>query len=194
MTWYTNAHEKLVDVATGKYLIYYHVNSADGQHGGWIWRGYLKSAASTPVTLTTTTMNWATAAKSAGLQSADIKLMKLFPHAAYDADLMAVVNQVFASTENQPILTEETSTANDDFNQLLTVNHTDYSAVYLVRFNVNNPNSLAEVKQAVNANLDANGQADLQRWHIAGKIAPIGTATQASGLKAGSGLLVFATK
>lgn len=41
VTWYTDAHEKLYKKATGKYYIYYHVKSADGQHGGWVWRGYL---------------------------------------------------------------------------------------------------------------------------------------------------------
>jgi hypothetical protein len=188
VTWYTNAHEKLYDVATGKYLIYYHVNSADGQHGGWIWRGYLKSAASTPAAVTTATMNWATATKTAGLQPADISLMKLFPHAAYDSDLMAVVNQVFASADNQPILTEQITSADDDFDQLLTANNASYSAFYLVRFHVSDPTNAAAVKQAVDAQLTAQQQKDLQRWQIAGKI---GTPTGTTG---GTGLLVFASK
>lgn len=41
VTWYTDAHEKLYMKNSGHYAIYYHVKSADGQHGGWIWRGYL---------------------------------------------------------------------------------------------------------------------------------------------------------
>lgn len=41
ITWYTDAHEKLYMKNSGHYAIYYHVKSADGQHGGWIWRGYL---------------------------------------------------------------------------------------------------------------------------------------------------------
>ncbi len=192
VTWYTNAHEKLYDVATGKYLIYYHVNSADGQHGGWIWRGYLKSAASTPATLTTSTMNWASATKTAGLQPADIALMKLFPHATYDPDLMTAVNQVFASTDNQPILSEEISSANDDFDNLLTANNTEYSGFYLVRFHVKDPANAAEVKQAIDDAVTAADQADLQRWTIAGKIAPLGTKTPY--VSGGMGLLVFGTK
>lgn len=43
VTWYTDAHEKLYKKNSGHYAIYYHVKSADGQHGGWIWRGYLKN-------------------------------------------------------------------------------------------------------------------------------------------------------
>lgn len=42
VTWYTNQHEKLYRKSKGDTIIYYHVNSADGKHGGWIWRGYLK--------------------------------------------------------------------------------------------------------------------------------------------------------
>ncbi|WP_225428263.1 hypothetical protein [Levilactobacillus enshiensis] len=194
VTWYTNAHEKLYDVATGKYLIYYHVNSADGQHGGWIWRGYLKSAATTPATPTTSSMNWTAATQAEQLRPADIKLMQLFPHAAYDGALMAVVNQVFASPTNQPILTEEDSGANNDFDQLLTKNNALYSAFYLVRFKVDDPNSLAEVKQAVNDKLTAGQRADLQRWRIAGKIAPSDSSNQSPYLKSGMGLLVFAAK
>ncbi|AKP65081.1 hypothetical protein FC99_GL001223 [Levilactobacillus koreensis JCM 16448] len=194
VTWVTNAHEKLYDVVTGKYLIYYHVNSADGQHGGWIWRGYLKPAASNPATPTTSTMNWTAATQAAGLQPADISLMKLFPHATYDAKLMAAVNQVFAFGDNQPILTEQIMQANNDFNQVLTANHDDYSAIYLVRFKVTDPNNLTEVKQAVATALDAKGQATLQRWQIAGKIAPLGIGTQSNYLRSGMGLLVFAMK
>lgn len=41
VTWYTDAHEKLYKKSTGKSYIYYHIKSADGQHGGWVWRGYL---------------------------------------------------------------------------------------------------------------------------------------------------------
>lgn len=41
MTWYTDAHEKLYNKAKRTSAIYYHVKSDDGQHGGWIWRGYL---------------------------------------------------------------------------------------------------------------------------------------------------------
>ncbi|WP_225353287.1 hypothetical protein [Secundilactobacillus paracollinoides] len=43
VTWYTNQHEKLYRKSKGDYIIYYHVNTADGKHGGWIWRGYLKA-------------------------------------------------------------------------------------------------------------------------------------------------------
>lgn len=42
-TWYTNMHEKVQVKSTGNYRIYYHVVSGNGKHGGWIWRGYLKS-------------------------------------------------------------------------------------------------------------------------------------------------------
>ncbi|KRK48695.1 lysozyme [Secundilactobacillus kimchicus] len=42
VTWVTDKHEKLYRKATHDYIIYYHVKSTDGQHGGWIWRGYLK--------------------------------------------------------------------------------------------------------------------------------------------------------
>jgi lysozyme len=42
VTWVTDAHEKLYKKNTGKYAIYYHVKSTVGNHGGWIWRGYLK--------------------------------------------------------------------------------------------------------------------------------------------------------
>ncbi|MEE8824429.1 glycosyl hydrolases family 25 [Lentilactobacillus sunkii] len=43
VTWVTDAHEKLYKKNTGKYAIYYHVKSTVGNHGGWIWRGYLTS-------------------------------------------------------------------------------------------------------------------------------------------------------
>jgi len=43
VTWYTDAHEKLYNKAKRTSAIYYHVKSGDGQHGGWIWRGYLKN-------------------------------------------------------------------------------------------------------------------------------------------------------
>lgn len=42
VTWVTDAHEKLYSKKTGHYSIYYHVKSTVGNHGGWIWRGYLK--------------------------------------------------------------------------------------------------------------------------------------------------------
>lgn len=42
VTWVTDKHEKLYRKATHDYIIYYHVKSTDGLHGGWIWRGYLK--------------------------------------------------------------------------------------------------------------------------------------------------------
>ncbi|MFC6259732.1 hypothetical protein [Levilactobacillus fujinensis] len=48
VTWVTDAHEKLYRKAKGSSAIYYHVKSADGQHGGWIWRGYL-TAGTVPV-------------------------------------------------------------------------------------------------------------------------------------------------
>ncbi|WP_258115318.1 hypothetical protein [Levilactobacillus yiduensis] len=41
VTWYTEAHEKLYNKKKHTAAIYYHVKSGDGQHGGWIWRGYL---------------------------------------------------------------------------------------------------------------------------------------------------------
>lgn len=41
VTWVTDAHEKLYKKNTGNYAIYYHVRSTVGNHGGWIWRGYL---------------------------------------------------------------------------------------------------------------------------------------------------------
>lgn len=41
VTWVTDAHQKLYKKNTGKYAIYYHVKSTTGNHGGWIWRGYL---------------------------------------------------------------------------------------------------------------------------------------------------------
>ncbi|WP_367295905.1 hypothetical protein [Levilactobacillus yonginensis] len=47
ITWLTNAHEKLYDKRTHKAAIYYHVNSFDGRHGGWIWRGYLTPGGAT---------------------------------------------------------------------------------------------------------------------------------------------------
>ena len=45
VTWVTDAHEKLYRKAKGSAAIYYHVKSVDGQHGGWIWRGYLTAGA-----------------------------------------------------------------------------------------------------------------------------------------------------
>ncbi|MFC6253523.1 GH25 family lysozyme [Secundilactobacillus hailunensis] len=40
-TWYTDGHEKLYRKSSHSYAIYYHVRSGNGQHSGWIWRGYL---------------------------------------------------------------------------------------------------------------------------------------------------------
>ncbi|WP_252904443.1 hypothetical protein [Secundilactobacillus silagei] len=40
-TWYTDGHEKLYRKSSHHYAIYYHVRSGNGQHAGWIWRGYL---------------------------------------------------------------------------------------------------------------------------------------------------------
>ncbi|KRK20494.1 hypothetical protein FC61_GL001274 [Levilactobacillus brevis ATCC 14869 = DSM 20054] len=45
ITWYTDAHEKLYKKYKGHNAIYYHVKSVDGALKGWIWRGYLKSVA-----------------------------------------------------------------------------------------------------------------------------------------------------
>lgn len=45
VTWYTDAHEKLYNKRKHTAAIYYHVKSEDGQHGGWIWRGYLTAGA-----------------------------------------------------------------------------------------------------------------------------------------------------
>lgn len=42
VTWVTDAHEKLYKKNSSHYAIYYHVKSTTGNHGGWIWRGYLK--------------------------------------------------------------------------------------------------------------------------------------------------------
>ncbi|WP_341778215.1 hypothetical protein [Levilactobacillus sp. HBUAS70063] len=55
VTWYTDAHEKLYKKNKGYSAIYYHVKSADGTLQGWIWRGYLKAAGSTPTTTKPTT-------------------------------------------------------------------------------------------------------------------------------------------
>ncbi|MGP4115573.1 hypothetical protein [Levilactobacillus zymae] len=41
--WLTDAHQKIYDRYRHTAAIYYHVRSQDGQHSGWIWRGYLRS-------------------------------------------------------------------------------------------------------------------------------------------------------
>ncbi|WP_225419764.1 hypothetical protein [Levilactobacillus cerevisiae] len=53
VTWYTDAHEKLYNKAKRTSAIYYHVKSGDGQHGGWIWRGYLTAGQAAEVAGTT---------------------------------------------------------------------------------------------------------------------------------------------
>jgi len=45
--WFTDAHEKLYRKAKGTSAIYYHVQTAAGEHKGWIWRGYLKPTTTT---------------------------------------------------------------------------------------------------------------------------------------------------
>ncbi|GEO70069.1 hypothetical protein [Levilactobacillus acidifarinae] len=40
--WVTDAHQKVTDRYRHTTAIYYHVKSQDGQHSGWIWRGYLR--------------------------------------------------------------------------------------------------------------------------------------------------------
>lgn len=54
VTWVTDAHEKLYNKAKRTSAIYYHVKSTDGQHGGWIWRGYL-TAGPAPKSIETNT-------------------------------------------------------------------------------------------------------------------------------------------
>jgi len=53
VTWYTDAHEKLYNKHKRTSAIYYHVKSGDGQHGGWIWRGYLTAGQATRENTTT---------------------------------------------------------------------------------------------------------------------------------------------
>lgn len=53
VTWYTDAHEKLYNKHKRTSAIYYHVKSGDGQHGGWIWRGYLTAGQATGDNTTT---------------------------------------------------------------------------------------------------------------------------------------------
>jgi len=133
MVWYTNAHEELYDVDSGNYLIYYHVNSADGQHGGWIWRGYLNDASSTqkakttapvvtpttsttgtsstttsdntaPATATTSTMDWTPYIQVDGLQVADVNLMKQFPNSFYSEQAAGAANTFLETGTGRDIL------------------------------------------------------------------------------------------
>lgn len=133
MVWYTNAHEELYDVDSGNYLIYYHVNSTDGQHGGWIWRGYLNDASSTqkaktsvpvatpststtgtsstttsdnttPAPATTSTMDWANVIQDFDLQPADVNLMKMFPNCIYDKSVEHAANDFIGSGDGDNIL------------------------------------------------------------------------------------------
>jgi len=52
-TWITDAHEKLYNLDTHTYAIYYHVRTANDSHAGWIWRGYLSAGAASQAQPTT---------------------------------------------------------------------------------------------------------------------------------------------
>ncbi|WP_225428262.1 hypothetical protein [Levilactobacillus enshiensis] len=159
MVWYTNAHEELYDVDSGNYLIYYHVNSADGQHGGWIWRGYLKDASSvkktktsapatTPSTstdgngstdsntstdsttpATTSTMDWTPYIQVDALEPADINLMKQFPNSFYSEQAAGAANDFLETGTGRDILDQGRTT------ELLHQEYSDFLAGWGLKTN-----------------------------------------------------------
>lgn len=180
MVWYTNAHEELYDIDSGNYLIYYHVNSADGQHGGWIWRGYLNDASSTqkaktsvpvatpststtgasstttsdnttPATATTSTMDWTNAIQDFGLQSADVNLMKMFPNCVYDKSVEHAANDFIANGNNILEFGMGTPKAQAGVEYLLSGLGIQYKDFRAVVINVKDPDNSDEVAQALSA-------------------------------------------
>lgn len=111
ITWITNAHEKLYDKQTHTSAIYYHVNSADGRHGGWIWRGYLvagvavtsgtTTGTSTPTTSTTTsTTTDATDDANTRLENQLETLIRgLFPGTIADSHLLQTTSDIIFPTD-----------------------------------------------------------------------------------------------
>ncbi|WP_236008155.1 hypothetical protein [Levilactobacillus andaensis] len=184
MVWYTNAHEELYDVDSGNYLIYYHVNSADGQHGGWIWRGYLNDASSTqkaktsvpvatpststtgtsstttsdnttPATATTSAMDWTPYIPKYDLQPADINLMKQFPNTVYDEGVEDAANQFLGRDAQYILESNNDSEEQQKFSTLLTADGVTFKDFRVITFVVKDPDSNAEVTQALaNAGYD----------------------------------------
>lgn len=94
ITWITNAHEKLYDKKKHTAAIYYHVNSADGRHGGWIWRGYLRAGAAsasrpatTPVMVTSNSAEADDDAIDRLARQLETTILSLFPGTVSDSHL-----------------------------------------------------------------------------------------------------------
>jgi len=175
MVWYTNAHEELYDVDSGNYLIYYHVNSADGQHGGWIWRGYLndaismqKSSPSVPSTTTTIIPQY-------DLQPADINLMKQFPNAIYDEGVENVASQVLKNSAQYLLRSDSEAETLQKFSTLLTDNGVTFKDLRVISFAIGEPDNNAEITQGLaNAGYDLATRLRYSTgWRIGGEIKPI---------------------
>lgn len=105
ITWITNAHEKLYDKQKHTSAIYYHVNSADGRHGGWIWRGYLVAGAAVASGTTTGTATGTTVTEPAPDANAQLEnrletlIHGLFPGTIADSHLLQTTSDIIFPTD-----------------------------------------------------------------------------------------------
>ncbi|KRL48055.1 hypothetical protein [Levilactobacillus spicheri] len=188
--WITNAHELLYDKQTGKELLYYHVNSANGKRGGWIWHGYFRAkpvlgethaqwvaeekaqakreAALSPANTTIAKMNWAPIQKlDSNLNTDNQKLLELFPAATFDYRLQNAVEQdqiLAKDTRNGDISQANWQTY---FQTLVPVQQSRFVDHILVK----NPDSQTSMDQALAAaGLNATARNQYKGWEIGASI------------------------
>lgn len=201
--WYTNAHEELIDKATGSRMIYYHVNNASESSGGWIWRGYLKPAKSTSKTSTTnanssssstptttnqqvqtspatepiSSANWSQyEAQEIGLTADDATVMSQFPNTIYDQRIFDGVQGYLSLGDNEDIGEYDTTTPGglEMFEQLATDHGVSVKQFKVIQFRANDPSNAASIDQGLaNAGFDANARSQYQGWYIGGGDIPM---------------------
>ena len=196
VVFYTDAHEEFYKKDIKKYVIYYHVKSADGQYSGWIWRKNLQAIKAPSITaarsLTVDDMDWSLAMENAGVTQAEVQMMKLFPKTIYSNSTMNASEQllrgvskgVFSlSKPNSP----ETLSAEED---VLTGYKIPFKSFKVISFTAKDPESADSVAAALTAaGYDAKTRSQFAGWHIGGQL--FGSDDDDEGTNPGEGVVML---
>jgi len=203
VTWYTDAHEKLYNKAKRTSAIYYHVKSEDGQHGGWIWRGYLKAGQTSAVKpgkddgssfQTVEHTNWAQQVKNRGMSQAEVTAMKLFPKTIYDPRAYSGTNDYLYMDDVNAFdaYDKRTRDGREMYRKLLVFRGAPANKFVFTEFVVKNLDSVESIDQALTkAGFGKEHRSEYAGWHIGISILGYSEDDVQEGTVPGEGLLLL---
>ncbi|WP_225419765.1 hypothetical protein [Levilactobacillus cerevisiae] len=206
VTWYTDAHEKLYNKAKRTSAIYYHVKSGDGQHGGWIWRGYLTAGQMTESNVqkpgndsdqsfrTVEQTNWTQQSKDRRITQAEIAAMKLFPKTVFDLRAFTATNDYLFIDDVNAVdaYDERTSAGREMYRKLLAYRGAPSNKFAFTKFVVKDLSSVESIDQALTkVGFDKEQRSKYAGWHIGISILDYSEDNVEEGAVPGEGLLLL---